>query len=276
MRQTTLTCIASATLALGGCGDPPGPSNDMAVPPIAAANDATLLNDIAPAPPVPAAKASVTKVETPDYNFTYSYPAQAAAIAPLAAWLDQDREDLRKSLISDTAEARKDAKQSGYEYRAYDSATEWKLVTETPRLLSLSADIYSFTGGAHGSPGFTSVVWDKTGAKRLEPDALFTSKAALQSVLGTPFCKAIDAERVKRRGGAVQRSDDPFNGCPKVEEATLILGSTNRQAIDRVGLLVGPYVAGPYAEGSYEMTLPVTAQLIATVRPDYRDAFAAR
>ena len=45
-------------------------------------------------------------------------------------------------------------------------------------------------------------------------------------------------------------------------------------AFDRVGLIADPYVAGSYAEGSYELTFPVTAELLAAVRPEYKAAFA--
>ena len=52
--------------------------------------------------------------------------------------------------------------------------------------------------------------------------------------------------------------------------------SSNRRAIDRLGLLVGPYVAGAYAEGSYDITLPVTPAVLKAVKPEYRGAFAVR
>ena len=44
---------------------------------------------------------------------------------------------------------------------------------------------------------------------------------------------------------------------------------------DRIGILIGPYEAGPYAEGGYEVTLPVTPAILAVVKPEYRASFAA-
>ncbi len=35
-----------------------------------------------------------------------------------------------------------------------------------------------------------------------------------------------------------------------------------------------PYVAGAYAEGDFEFTLPVSPAMLRAVKPDYRDAFA--
>ena len=56
----------------------------------------------------------------------------------------------------------------------------------------------------------------------------------------------------------------------------MILGSSNGKAFDRIGILVAPYEAGPYAEGDYEITLPVTDAVIAAVKPEYRPSFASR
>ena len=41
-------------------------------------------------------------------------------------------------------------------------------------------------------------------------------------------------------------------------------------------MVVAPYAAGPYVEGDYEVTLPVTAKLLALVRPQYRKFFAVK
>lgn len=269
-----------AGLALTACGGkaPAGGNTASAEGVANVAATPTNVTAATPAPsPTPTAAASETTLKTEDYSFTYSYPAAAAAIVPLRLWLDEDRDGLRATLAKDSADAREQSKSGDFSFNPYDSSTEWKVVTETPRLLSLSAEIYEFSGGAHGNPGFRSLVWDKTADRRLDPAELFTSKAAIQTAIGDAFCRRIDAERAKRRGETVDRSsDDPFSQCPKVEEATLILGSTNRQTVNRIGLLVGPYVAGPYAEGSYDVTLPVTSALLRAVKPEYRSAFAAR
>ena len=51
------------------------------------------------------------------------------------------------------------------------------------------------------------------------------------------------------------------------------IGSSSGKAFDRVGFLIAPYLAGPYVEGSYEVTLPLTPGLLATVKPQYRASF---
>ena len=45
---------------------------------------------------------------------------------------------------------------------------------------------------------------------------------------------------------------------------------------DEVEFVASPYTAGPYAEGEYELVLPVTRQLIAAIKPVYRASFEAQ
>jgi len=265
--------------ALAACGEAPPsrqPSPDGLRPGRAAA--AAPARPVPLEPPVPAAAASAVTEKNDRYDFSYRYPAAAAAVPQIARALDAERDDLLTKLRTDTAEAKRDAAKDGFDYRPYSTEVEWKVVTETPRFLSLSSEGYDYTGGAHGMPGYDALLWDKRAGRRLEATATFASPAALSKAVRGPFCKALDAERRRRRGGetAAVVADDPFNSCPPLSDATLLLGSSDRRAIDRLGFVIGPYVAGPYAEGAYELTLPVTPAVRAAVRTEYRDAFAAR
>ena len=42
------------------------------------------------------------------------------------------------------------------------------------------------------------------------------------------------------------------------------------------GPVADPYVAGSYAEGRYEIRLPVTAAFVAALKPEYRASFEAQ
>ena len=210
------------------------------------------------------------------YEFDYSYPAAAGRIAALKAWLDADRARSRAQLIEDATAGRAEAKASGFEYHAYAQGRAWQKVTETPRFLSLSATLYDYTGGAHPNHGYDSLLFDKQAGTRLAPLALFGSAAAFDAVIRKPFCALLDKERGKRRGEPVVRDAGMFDDCIKPSEQTVILGSSNGQTFDKVGVLIGPYAAGSYAEGDYEFTLPVTAALLQAVKPEYRGAFGVR
>ena len=255
-----------------------------APPPAATASATSSSASVAPAPGTIASASAVasgggaSKVEesTDLYEFDYSYPAEAGRIPALKAWLDGERDKARKQLIEEATAGRAEAKESGFEYHAYALGRAWEKVTETPRFLSLSAQIYDYSGGAHPNHGTDSLLFDKQAGTRLEPLDLFESKAAFDAVIRQPFCALLDKERAKRRGEPVVRDQGMFDDCIKPSEQTVIVGSSNGRTFDKVGVLVGPYAAGSYAEGDYEFTLPVTAALMKAVKPEYREAFSVR
>ena len=205
-------------------------------------------------------------------DFSYGYPAAAARIAPLRRWLDQDRIRFEADARRTAQEDRREATKNDYPFHPHDAARHWAVVTETPQLLSLSGETYRFTGGAHGGTLIDTIVWDKARQRRVDPRAMFTSAAALQDLLGATWCAKLKAERTKRLGE--DPGVDPVFPCPTIDKLTLLLGSTNRRAIDRIGLIAGQYVAGAYVEGMYEVTLPVTPALLRIVKPEWRGAFA--
>jgi hypothetical protein len=56
----------------------------------------------------------------------------------------------------------------------------------------------------------------------------------------------------------------------------VIVGSSNGRTFDRIGVWFGPYLAGPYAEGAYELNFPVDAAVLGAVKPAYRSAFSVK
>ncbi|WP_309622358.1 DUF4163 domain-containing protein [Novosphingobium sp.] len=209
------------------------------------------------------------------FHFAFAYPAAAAGIPALKAELDGEKDKARSALVDAAKQGRTDAQGGGYDFNPYDRSIEWSVVTDLPGWLSLKAESYAFTGGAHGNSGSYALVWDKVAGRRREPLSLFVSKAAFDAAFGQPYCAALNAERSKRR----ERKVDPASGaefdkCLAPSEVTVLLGSGDRAHFTRIGLIGDPYMAGSYAEGSYEVTLPVTPALIRAVKPEYRSLFA--
>ncbi len=223
-----------------------------------------------------AAHASALKVsESNDvYTFDYSYPAAASGIAPLRALLDQRMEEKREAHIAMAIDARADADEGGYPFNPYGSGTEWLVVANLPDWLSLSANVWEFTGGAHGNYWFDTLLWDKQAGEVKEPLSLFSSTEELESVVQKDLCRLLDLQRRDKRGEPVQRDSGYGTECIGLTDVTVILGSTNRRTFDRIGFLIPPYVAGPYAEGSYEVTLPVSQAIIDVAKPEYRSSFS--
>lgn len=210
------------------------------------------------------------------YEFEYSYPAAAAAIPALKAAFDVELDKRRAELAENAREMRREARKEGFPFNPLGSWTAWSVVTSLPDWLSLSAEVSSYEGGAHPNHGYAALLWDRKAGKRRDALDLFTSKAALAGAIRQDFCRLLDRKRAKKRGAPVRRgSDEPFSDCIDPVESTVILGSAGGKAFDRIGVLIGPYEAGPYVEGGYEVTLPVTAAVLATVKPEYRADFSA-
>lgn len=267
IRPSCLT-IAALVLAAGGCKQeaPPAPAPSESAAP-----------EESEAPPAPAGQDRKVKESNDRYEFEYNYPAAADAIPALKAVLDADLAEQRAQLVTESREAAEDAKKSGYPFNAHSFSADWQVVTDLPGWLSLSATVSTYEGGAHPNHVFDAKLWDKTANREVAVLDLFTSKAALAKAIGPAFCDAIDSQRAEKRGERIDRdSGAMFTDCLDPLDYTVILGSAGKVGFDRIGVLVPPYEAGPYAEGSYEVTLPITAKLIALVKPEYRKFFAAR
>ncbi|MEJ2410847.1 MAG: DUF3298 and DUF4163 domain-containing protein [Novosphingobium sp.] len=270
-------------LVAGGCMDsrndsPPsgGPGTDTGVP------EAQVI--------LPAEEAAPTEVPSEEpaepmgrsveasndlYEFSFSYPDAAGAIPRLKDLFDTRLYDAREQLASSSSDDQKAAKKEGFPYHQHSYGAKWLVVADLPGWLSLSAELYSFSGGAHGMSNFDSLLWDRRTETVRKPRDLFTSTDALRRAIREPFCDALDKEREARRGEPVKRdSGQIFTECIDPMVQTLILGSSNHETFDRIGILVAPYEAGPYAEGTYEVTLPVTGKVMATLKPQYRTSFS--
>jgi hypothetical protein len=97
-------------------------------------------------------------------------------------------------------------------------------------------------------------------------------------LLRQPYCKALDAERNKRRGpDYTPGSIAEFDSCPKLLDLALIPSSSvDGGKFDQIHLIAAPYQVGSYAEGEFDIALPVSARLIAAMKPRYRASFSAQ
>jgi hypothetical protein len=215
--------------------------------------------------------------ETDDFLFEYAYPAEAGRIPELAELLDARLDKQRAELATESQEARESAREEGFPYNKHSYTAEWKRIADLPKWLSLSVDIATYTGGAHGNYTVESLVWDKEAKRAMKAIDLFSSPAALEQAYGDRYCDGLDRERGKRRGTPVpEGSDEMFDKCPGIGELEVLVGSSNGRTFNRLTLYAGPYVAGPYVEGAYEVNLSVNKAILDAVKPEYRDAFSAR
>jgi hypothetical protein len=208
-------------------------------------------------------------------QFRYTWPAEVAAVPALVRRFTAERAEMLADQKSDFVEGLSFADAEGCFGCNRDLAREWAVTADTPRFLVLSGSLYIYSGGAHGNTGFEALVWDRKAKKAFDSRRLFRSKPALQAALGEGWCAGLKAERRAKMGEETSATieEDGIFPCPPIAELQIYPASSDGQRFDRIDLLAAPYVAGSYAEGVYEVTLPVTPEVLAAVRPQYKAAF---
>lgn len=206
-------------------------------------------------------------------DFSYEWPAEAVAVPAL------DRRfymDAKKTLAEAQKNAQEDqafARKQKFDFHPHEYSMEWTAAGQTPRLLSLQNQFSSYEGGAHPNTSYNSLLWDRRLGREIALPALFLHADSFAALTRAGYCKALDAERRKRREG--EKLDLPdFNACPKYSELAIAPVDKDRNGrLDTIEFVASPYTAGPYAEGEYEIVLPLTRQLIAAIKPDDRSSF---
>jgi len=159
----------------------------------------------------------------------------------------------------------------------YEKTIAFDTEVETGKLFSLARTDYEFTGGAHGLASYTGVLWDKALKTQITAAQLFRKGADL-STLDTALCAALNAEKKKRDPEAQALTLEAQAGeiwsCPTAAGMPFVLAAST--APGRAGgltFLIGPYLVGSYAEGSYWVNLPQSA-FRTLLDPAYADEFA--
>lgn len=242
-----------------------------------AAND---LNQSAPAPATkpaePAAKAFVHDEENDLIEFHYGWSAEAAAVPQLVERFRKDKEKVKADLLAGAREDKAARDKEKMEFHGYMSSTQYDTAGQSGRLLSLSVDAGSYTGGAHGNSGTSAILWDRQAAREIQVADLFTESSNMTRLLTQRWCDALNKAREEKRGEPVG-GGGMFDDCPKLSDIAIIPADKDKNSrFERLMLVASPYVAGPYVEGSYEIDLAVTPDLVAALKADYRPSFEAQ
>lgn len=272
MRANIASLAAIALLALAGC-DSKAPVENAAAP--APAEKPA----VAPAKPAAEAKDQMIASKKDALEFEYGWPAKAAAVPELDGWLRGNAEKLRADADREAKSDQASAKKDGYNFNGHSYEENFAVVADTARFLVLQSDGYVYTGGAHGMPINTAIIWDRDTKTRVATRDLLSS--SLLAKLGKKrFCAALDKEREERRGEPVKRGDpnevDGFNSCVDMEKQLVLPVSKDGKTLDTVRVVIGPYEAGPYAEGTYVIDLPIDRVMLTAVKAEYRGAFGVK
>ena len=114
-------------------------------------------------------------------DFSYSYPAEAAAIPALAQQLQGDMARIKAEAIGFATEDRDSAAEMPRPFHGHYLHKGWTSAGDSPRLLSLVATTESFTGGAHGNSGFSALLWDRQAGREIPFATLFQVPAQLRT-----------------------------------------------------------------------------------------------
>ncbi len=252
---------------LAGCGQQAAPStaNEPASSALAAAVK----------PAEPAAKPFVYDEKNDLIEFHYAWSAEAAAVPQLVDRFRTEMEKAKADLLSGAKEDKASRDKEGFDFNAYMSSTDYKTAGQSDRLLALTLEAGSFTGGAHGNYGVGSLLWDRLTGKDIQFSDLFTAPANMDRVLTQRWCDALNKAREEKRGEPVG-GGGMFDDCPKLDEISIIPTDKNGTGrFETLMFVASPYVAGPWVEGAYEIELGVTPDLIAALKSVYRASFEA-
>lgn len=232
-------------------------------PPAQAAQSREAPTEASPARPL------VFKQTDPAADIALTLPPEISRYPALHGAL-YDREAAQLKDFAAEAEAQRKASDGQYPWRQYESQRQWFVAANTPRLVSLRAMWFDYTGGAHPNHGAAALLWDTGANAEIKTAALFRPDADMK-VLDKAICDAVTAAK-NRREGATPLGD--IFSCPKWTETALVLApSTEPAKVGGLTVLIDPYVVGPYVEGDYEVTLPLPV-FQALLALTYADAFA--
>lgn len=209
-------------------------------------------------------------------EFSYEWPAQAVAVPALDTKFYNEAKKALREAQANALEDQKLAKADKRDFNGHLYSMVWTTAGETPRLLSLQSAFDTFEGGAHPNHSYDSLLWDRSLGREIAIGDQFLHASSFAALTRGPYCKALAKAQFKRREG--EKLDLPeFNECPKYSVLAIAPVDKNKDGrFDRLGFIASPYVAGPYAEGEYEIELPATGQLIGAMKPAYRASYEAQ
>jgi len=209
-----------------------------------------------------------------DYSFAFVYPKAVEKVPELDAQIRTEAGLAEAWIAARVAEARAE----GREVPRLSYEGGWQVDAVLPEIAAASGAISHYTGGAHGGIEYRTILFDRRAGSRIALADIFAPGFFGTRLLGErlygeravqrAFCRALTAQVRERR-------DDPAADvrCPAIEAqpVTLVCGPSGR--IEMLRALLNPYVVGSWAEGPYEVDVPIDAAMMSVIKPRLRPAF---
>jgi hypothetical protein len=223
----------------------------------------------------PALAADYDKTEkTKLYTLTLHVPAAAMAIAPL-----QTR--IMALYAADAAQTRTDAKadsEGNPAFQPYDVSATWRVTFENEAVISLSADIYADTGGAHPNGAFQTLVWDKQAGRPVPLMNLFAAgqAPAAFAAIASAARKAWEKTYLQRSGqkpgpNADMAKDGIGADAEKLKTYALTYAKGETRA-NGIVLLYGAGEVWPHVLGDFRLSVP-SAMFAKFLAPRWKPIF---
>ncbi len=267
-------CAAALiALAMAGC------RKDDAQAPAAATEQAPAAE--APAEGAPAAVELHDVIETnARYVLGISYPPAANRYPGLARVLSDYADHAKAELLKAVDELGNDRPTASYELSlAFDMAVD------TPKVVAVSAEGSSYTGGAHGQPLVARFVWLPEKEQVLTAQALVDSPRGWQAISDYTGDKLLEQALVRAQGEEMTPEEQQAqvrNLSKMIDQGTAPEAANFAQfqpVMDAGGRIAAlrfvfpPYQVGPYSDGTQTVDVPA-AVLAPYVAADYRELFA--
>jgi hypothetical protein len=194
-------------------------------------------------------------LSTPDAKVELTLPPGIAAYPDLHRMLfENGRDELLEFAKAAADDRRRLASKGVSQPTPYVRRVSWTLTAVTPDLVSLKGHWFDDTGGIHPDQGSQARLWDRARKQVLATSDLFRDDAD-QPALDEALCKAVTRVKTARMGP----TDPDSWSCPKWSDSQAVLAPSARpRRAGGLTFLFDPYVIGPYAEGDYEVLIPLS------------------
>ncbi|MDJ0921639.1 MAG: DUF3298 domain-containing protein [Henriciella sp.] len=223
-------------------------------------------------------KPSLIEREDETYYASAAFPPELQVIAPkLDAELRADAEmqfDKIAGLSKEMATAEPEL------FRPYGIGFTWEMLGHVEKLVSLKGLYYEDLGGAHPNYGLIGLLYHTETEQEIEVASLFvepdTAQASLYPLVREGIIQA-KIDRLTEYGMTKEEIVSDVDYTFSAEGTWLSIAALAPSAdTDRFGGLTvyfSPYEIGPYAEGSYDITI-AQADFRDLLKPDVHDLFA--
>jgi AAA15 family ATPase/GTPase len=156
-------------------------------------------------------------------------------------------ESFKKELLVEAKKAYKEAEKAGYPFHPYEAQTTYAVHFLNCNLLSLTMDLYSYTGGAHGNTIRLAFNYDLKTGKELGYKDIFRECVDYKKVIIDEVSKKI--------------MSNPENFFPDALETVKNFTDEQPFYITKDGIVVfyGLYEIAPYVAGIQEFFIPFSA-----------------